>query len=704
MVDLTLTSPENQEYVLAGWPEGYRLFDHNKGPANNPRHDVYLFGMSCLFVQVPRAETNRLVALGSQRGRFRSINEFIPHAIWLMRDESMEHATCLCKYCSKKAQKEITASMSGILRSSPTSQSPSPSRVKSIRERRQRQTVSTRPRDRLRDTKTYAAVQKRPEVTKQAMLVERNSDLRAIFSQTDMKLKRWFREGELVWCALDRSISGQGQLEDAAIRCWPAIVDEARLKSHAVSRNGVSDLKTDDEAPWMVQQYYVYKVHLLIVDKIMVVPDEKILPYQAHVPPAELISILQGYPPDELDFSREAMRKFDPCGDPVDFSHAVAPYAMAIQIGAALSSFWCLTDEWTTTFTVPRRHSLPPEPSLPDVIDKAHRHNAQITNMEGSSSMSTAPRRNDIRLPEPGAQISQLRFQGLWWGGERIWADDFVRLKVPRSSLAPQGAENVYLPAGPGKSAKEIWTQQGRDPSELGANSRGIFMRLDGLIIVDVTQPDGKLKKECRACGMLYELADMDWEDPDSAVQNGGPSSGSSAAAAPYANGSARQTSTVTAPVPAPLYSSGTESLSVQNTATESAQPVFKPRYPLPEAPEGYRFRGILPEGHEAIISMSLISGRYYPRILSHPLLDQTLRKALTRPPEHGGLLDSNNLWALEGLCAGFYNSVDPTQYKGTRKVMLEDADRVAREQLEDYATRQGEEEFANAMDIDGYE
>ena len=44
--ELTQNSSENQEYVLAAWPEGYRLFDHNKGPENNPRHDVYLFGAS----------------------------------------------------------------------------------------------------------------------------------------------------------------------------------------------------------------------------------------------------------------------------------------------------------------------------------------------------------------------------------------------------------------------------------------------------------------------------------------------------------------------------------------------------------------------------------------------------------------------------------------------------------------------------------
>lgn len=31
-------------YVLEDWPAGYHMYDHNKGPENNPRHDAYLIG------------------------------------------------------------------------------------------------------------------------------------------------------------------------------------------------------------------------------------------------------------------------------------------------------------------------------------------------------------------------------------------------------------------------------------------------------------------------------------------------------------------------------------------------------------------------------------------------------------------------------------------------------------------------------------
>lgn len=33
-----------QTYVLKDWPEGYHMFDHNKGREQNPRHDAYLIG------------------------------------------------------------------------------------------------------------------------------------------------------------------------------------------------------------------------------------------------------------------------------------------------------------------------------------------------------------------------------------------------------------------------------------------------------------------------------------------------------------------------------------------------------------------------------------------------------------------------------------------------------------------------------------
>jgi hypothetical protein len=42
IIHLILSTEGN--YVLRGWPTGYQMFDHNKGPKDNPRHDAYLMG------------------------------------------------------------------------------------------------------------------------------------------------------------------------------------------------------------------------------------------------------------------------------------------------------------------------------------------------------------------------------------------------------------------------------------------------------------------------------------------------------------------------------------------------------------------------------------------------------------------------------------------------------------------------------------
>jgi hypothetical protein len=77
------------------------------------------------------------------------------------------------------------------------------------------------------------------------------------------------------------------------------------------------------------------------------------------------------------------------------------------------------------------------------------------------------------------------------------------------------------------------------------------------------------------------------------------------------------------------------------------------------------------------------------------------LREAIANPLEHGGLLESNNLWALEGLSAGYYNSVDPTVYKTSRARMVEDADKTAARELEEHKQDRLKELEGDSMEMD---
>ncbi|KAK7687891.1 hypothetical protein QCA50_009110 [Cerrena zonata] len=90
-----LGKPDGPAYVLKTWPKGHAMYDRNKGKESNPRHDMYLYGSIHI-------------------GKFRSANEFVPHATWLFTDPTLTRSDCACKYCAKMPQKVISQSF-GII-------------------------------------------------------------------------------------------------------------------------------------------------------------------------------------------------------------------------------------------------------------------------------------------------------------------------------------------------------------------------------------------------------------------------------------------------------------------------------------------------------------------------------------------------------------------------------------------------------------
>ncbi|KAJ7247607.1 hypothetical protein B0H12DRAFT_736890 [Mycena haematopus] len=618
----------NANYVLRDFPTNYRMFDHHKGKADAPRHDVYLFG-------------------SDSRARFRSVPEFIPHAVWLMGDGS---DACKCKYCSKKPQREITSSMGNLLRNSSTPSPTRPARPKTEKPEK-KNILSKQPRlaDRLQNTKTYAAVQKSvnlpktsPHIqTKDVMLVERNNNLReACRPASEGSLPRWFREGELVWCALDKPIMRPD--EGDCIQFWPAIIDEMHLRVTPRQIPPGSVPADTVSTPWVTQQSTTYKVQFLAIQRSYLLPDTMIIPYQTYIIPPSILQEMVARPIDDWDLSPDQLTTFDPCPPQAvplpTFTDTLTPLALALQIASTLSGFWCLTDEWDAKLTLPPVVRPPPPPSsLQYAIEFAGANNANM------GSISSGPRGQG--LPPPSRVVHQTRFQGLWWGGERIWADDLVRLKVPRNCLAPMGAQHIFAPSGPGNKSRLLAESRGGDSTAYGASSRGVFMKIDTIFIVD-----GSGKRECRVTGMLYELADLDWEDPNlprtvDPISNGAPAAGQSPKL--------------------PNPGSSGDFLA------------------LPSAPVGFKFRPILAPGHEVVLCLSLISGRYYPRILQHPLLRPILNDVIPLDPTT--MLTAAHLWALEGLFGGYKNAVDPTVYKGNREKMMADANRDAMAALQEH-------------------
>ncbi|KAJ3909951.1 hypothetical protein F5879DRAFT_1070501 [Lentinula edodes] len=720
--------PKSFNYVLKDWPANYRMFIHNKGPVSNPRQDVYLFGS----INSPK---------------FRSVPELIPHAIWLFNDMKNK---CQCKYCSKTKQREITSNMGqrGIIGKMSPGPSSSPSRT-SLPKRTLPPEGSA-----LRNQVVYAAVQKaklrKPStsiVPKHVTPVEKVTDLEAAHhDNTALLLRRWYRNDELVWVELKSPIAGLKGNGDV-INAWPAIVEDSWTRSNSFKNSAHSTsssrncpyLDYDPEnPPWTVIHHTKYKLRLLATSCSMMARDDQVLPYQAYLPPTELIYALQDVPLSKIRLDPEYTTNFTPvisqnleeaASLPPSFEDSTGPYALAIQIGSQIAGFWGLTDYWDFKFSFKSDPPPPPpsDPSIPSSADYSlqdaiivasnnNAYNADPQTSYGSSDISgnrhmTVEELNQTKtttLGPPkavGHTFTQKNFHGLWWGAERIWTGDLLRLKIGRNVIAKDGTPHILAPSPADSNALLHSAQNGDNlnQKELGAPSQGVFMRLDALFTVEVDLEKGRKRNDCRAAGMLYELTNIDWIDPsedavrrptstplttDAAISDEDYQGVSNAV--PH---SPLKPTALRNPNPAiPIMETARQMLSKilphSSVPENEANRVYKPpipvsHYDLPQPPTGFKFRPILNPEYEAVFSLTLLNGRYYPGILGHPLLVETIHQV--RTPE--GKIDphdpqSNHLWALEGLEPGFSNSVNPIRYKKDRFSMVVDGEINARAQL----------------------
>ncbi|KAH6915929.1 hypothetical protein BKA70DRAFT_1556492 [Coprinopsis sp. MPI-PUGE-AT-0042] len=339
---------------------------------------------------------------------------------------------------------------------------------------------------------------------------------------------------------------------------------------------------------------------------------------------------------------------------------------------------------------------------------------------QASSSSAAA---NKTGTEAPSAGDLQVRFQGLYWGTERIWEGDTIRLKMSRGQLAPNGAPNIRKPSGPGRQLRMNWYSIQRvraeeertremvgpsfdeglarrpelaafgekmakltpdDVSEWGAKNRGVFMKVNAFFMVDLNK-EGKAKKEMRVSGMLYEVADEDYAEGDDErdwEKDPRPES---------------QATVDESPLPTTNGTSAPEGVA-QRKVMESAPPKG---FDLPQPPHKYKFRPIITEGYEAVMSLSLVAGRYYPRICCHPIIASALHQALVWT---GNRLNFRQIWSLEGMYPGYHADTNAAVFKKSRTFMIEDADRQATSDLQEYHAKmqQGADDMQDDEEEDG--
>jgi len=693
------------------------MFVHYKGPQDNPRTDKYLFGVFLsTFRPFDKGDSPdlmiALIAGSTLVKRFRSVPEFILHAVWLMMDENLQRSNCGCKYCTRTPQRGISQAAglktsartvsSPVARIRQSTQAPSkaprpPSQSSSLVVAKRRGRVSEPPsvtagpaqfsppsssppqlqeeQEQILPVKEipWFAIRMEPKPVKPstgpkvAVNSHRIADIEGVNSP---HRKRLHRLGEVVWCFLDVPIARPGE-EDSAIGAWPGIVKSIQRSMHFTFVMGESSFERHlgDDQP------YAYEVTLFNIDAVITISDERVLPYQAMSSPQPLLDALSS-------LMHTIDRKGDTLSVPAEggldslskftFEEAALPYALAVQAPIMLAKYWTCTDNWMFKYTITADKTV----ATPVVPKKKHRtpglHIGPMPDL--LPSISTGP--VALAAESPAQAKTQKRYQGLWWGGERIWVDDLVRLKVPRRELAPSGSDRVLPVVPPSQAAIDYTIEKGIEPDHApGSGDRGLFLRVISIFSVE---------KKVRISGMLFDLV----EDGFVGAGVGG------------REGRKEDTSAFDMRSLDPALLQGE---TPDDSSPERTPNIFKPAsdrqvlsgphartWDPPEPPIGYKFRSILKGDWEAVMDISLLSGRYYPGVLSNPLLSDHLERLLR-------LKESvHHLYALEGLAPGYYNSVDPELSKESRRVMLTEAIEEAKGRCEEWFDK---EAVSNLLD-----
>jgi hypothetical protein len=446
-----------------------------------------------------------------------------------MTDPTLDSRNCGCKYCSKtKSQVEVNQvqGLRGLQRPPEHHLRGTLPTPGEILTHARRRVI----REKMKEEKSKPAKRADQPLT---ALPERLRDLNS---------GRTFRPFELVWVALQEPIS---VTEDRSIMIdfWPATI------SSYTTKNEPTPHKPGDTNYDIISRC-IFTIRLLGVNHQVSVPEDRLLPQLGYVPSQGLLNAVKDCEPSRpLNPEFTEYMHFNPLPEfdsalqipPGSYTSqdALPAFCLALHIVACLTPVWCAT------------HSYSSE-------DKK-------------------------------AQVDDL-FQGLWWGSERIWLDDVVRLRPSRDELDPENTLG-FLP-----------------PSSPDAATRALLLRLT-YIVVDREDPTGM---SICVGGDLYELARKETQ-PQSPKQQSvqqpifGPPTGLLG-----------PTSTQFGPPVASSSGSGV-SATIGPSVAESA-------ISMPPPPPGFVFRKLLRQGSEMVVDVGAIAGRYYPKIIQADTLDRVVR------------------------------------------------------------------------------
>ena len=681
------------------------MFDHNKGPISNVRHDLYLYGKNQLLPIVPPPKD--YPSGSSTVLRFRSPAEFIPHGIWLLTDPTLNNNNCGCKYCGggRRTQSEISQAL-GLPTTRGAGARGSSTRIRIGLQRPSHSTTNQSIRALPEDTPWVPAALRLERTTDPAWRTMSLKQKLAVNTSriSDLRSARRFRVGELVWCAWDGQTGNNSSSDGVSPPFWPAIVLERSLES-------VIDPECSSGNPYTIIQKRHYSLRRLGAPSAemrmqfeCILDENAILPWQAY---------------------REERGLLSAPGEVIDHSSGCAShFILALRIAKRLAETWAVCGRFPVK--LPSASVSQPYPLLKEnCTSDSHAHEGFLTpdrHIDAAPALSVLhptdnpPRRSPARLkpisltkrtmrvddifaaqepagardgltpqelpqnsqscgvsPRIGGVVTQTQYEALWYGAERIWIGDVVRLCPEREAFA-SSLRLTYM-----ARKNEGW-QYKASPSP-GAVMRGVLMRVERIF----ARVGDRGSKECAIAGPLYEVASEEWTE---AVVLPGEDSPSG----PPVLSSPSHPDHVYYPWDMPQ---SPPSRPGRNTSVGCS--IRPASYPLPSPPPGYKLRPLLPPESEIALPVHFIAGRYYPDILQWSFLAPVIPElpedissvSLAAAAETRGV----NLLSLCGLAPGRFSRavcVD-IQLASRTRMINESALRVA-----------SQDKDLDSMDVDG--
>ena len=435
-----------------------------------------------------------------------------------------------------------------------------------------------------------------------------------------LRLAYQSRDGELVWIPVNPPIPTPNN--SCSIRHWPGMVVRWKRKTDLIRIPG------GGESAYEVEEKIWYTVMLLAtVGEVRNYDSSVTLPFLAYRVEDGLLEALKNVPPPSVEMLGSPTRYFEqhspfPLADDsrdsehgfrgLRFEDVAHQYSLALQIQANIAQYWS-----------------PLSPVGEALV---------VTQVQKSLSAAKSH--------------SGTQYEGLWWGPEKIWCGEMVRLTISHEELA----QHIYI-------ADDLRPRTFSEKVEAEVISRGVLMHLREVFEDTILLSDGRGEKfgleidvngrsaikVCRVAGALYETLRISEDD----------------AQASYPLESCRQDEMM---LDIPLSNTSTSPTLVLGTRTRRQKP-----YP-PPPPPFHRWHPILRDGREVILDATIIAGRYYPELLSNKYIEECIRETNKQK--------AKELLSLGGLYKGQEIAIQPNLLIRQRSDAAREGEEEAMSQL----------------------